>query len=53
MMRFLGHVVRGLHNVIGITAPTPEQEPKLVLVWAGLMLLLCGFFALLVWVFFT
>jgi hypothetical protein len=38
-MRFLNYLVRGLHNAIGITAPEPQQEAIVVLVWLGVILL--------------
>ena len=38
-MRFLIYLMRGLHNAIGITAPEPQQEAKVVLVWLGVILL--------------
>ncbi|MGE5109465.1 MAG: hypothetical protein ACM3JB_01315 [Acidobacteriaceae bacterium] len=38
-MRFLTYLVRGLHNAIGITAPEPQHEAKVVLVWLAVILL--------------
>jgi hypothetical protein len=35
-MRFLIYLMRGLHNVVGITAPKPEHEAKVVFVWIGI-----------------
>jgi len=31
-----------LHNIIGITAPKPEDEAKVVLFWIGLMVTIFG-----------
>jgi hypothetical protein len=39
-MRFLIYLMRGLHNVVGITAPKPEDEAKVVLLWIGLLLVI-------------
>ena len=39
--------MRGLHNVVGITAPKPEDEKKVVLLWVGLLTLIFGGTALL------
>ena len=46
-MRFLIYFMRGLHNVVGITAPKPEDEKKIVLLWMGLLTLIFGGTALL------
>ncbi len=35
-MRFLIYLMRGLHNVVGITAPKPQDEAKVVFVWIGI-----------------
>jgi hypothetical protein len=32
-MRLLVYIMRGLHNVVGITAPKPEHEKAVVLLW--------------------
>jgi hypothetical protein len=39
--------MRGLHNVVGITAPKPEDEKKIVLLWMGLLIVIFGGAALL------
>ena len=39
--------MRGLHNVVGITAPKPEDEKKIVLLWIGLLTMIFGGTALL------
>ena len=36
-MRWLIYIMRGLHTVVGITAPRPEDEAKVVFVWIGLL----------------
>ncbi len=46
-MRFLIYLMRGLHNVIGITAPKPEDEVKVVLIWVGLLVIIFGGTALI------
>ena len=46
-MRFLIYFMRGLHNVVGITAPKPEDEKKIVLLWMGLLVAIFGGTALL------
>ena len=46
-MRLLIYLMRGLHNVVGITAPKPEDEVKVVLVWIGLLVVIFGGTALL------
>ena len=46
-MRLLIYLMRGLHNVVGITAPKPEDEVKVVLVWIGLLAIISGGTALL------
>jgi hypothetical protein len=46
-MRFLIYLMRGLHNVVGITAPKPEDEAKIVLIWIGAMVIMFGGTALL------
>jgi hypothetical protein len=35
MMKFLAYLVEGLHSVIGITPPTPEEAPRYVVIWLG------------------
>jgi hypothetical protein len=32
-MRILVYIMRGLHNVVGITAPKPEHENTVALLW--------------------
>lgn len=39
--------MRGLHNVVGITAPKPEDEKKIVVVWIVLLAAIFGGTALL------
>ena len=46
-MRWLIYIMRGLHHVVGITAPKPEDEKKVVLLWMGLLTLIFGGTALL------
>jgi hypothetical protein len=46
-MRFLIYLMRGLHSVVGITAPKPEDESKIVLLWMGLLIIIFGGTALL------
>ncbi len=41
-MRFLIYLMRGLHNTIGITAPKPEDEAKVVFLWIGLLTVIFG-----------
>lgn len=36
-MRWLIYIMRGLHNVVGITAPKREHEARVVFVWIGLL----------------
>lgn len=36
-MRVLIYLMRGLHNVVGISLPKPENEGKIVLLWIGLL----------------
>jgi len=47
LMGFLIYLMRGLHNVVGISVPKPEQEKWVVLLWLGvaiaMMLLVAGF----------
>ncbi len=49
MIRFLAKLFRGLHGIIGITAPPAGQsERSFVLLWVGILVLLlafCGFMA--------
>lgn len=46
-MRFLIYLMRGLHSVIGITTPKPEDEAKVVLIWIGVVLFIFAGTALL------
>lgn len=41
-MRFLIYLMRGLHNVVGITAPKPEDEAKVVLIWITVLVIIFG-----------
>ncbi len=52
-MRLLIYLMRGLHNVVGITAPKPEDEAKVVLIWIGLLAIISGGTALLGYVLIT
>ena len=52
-MRLLIYLMRGLHSVIGITAPKPEDEAKVVLIWIGLLVIIFGGTALLGYVLIT
>ncbi|HEU5402197.1 MAG TPA: hypothetical protein VFU86_12620 [Terriglobales bacterium] len=52
-MRLLIYLMRGLHSVIGITAPKPEDEAKVVLIWIGLLMIIFGGTALLGYVLIT
>jgi hypothetical protein len=52
-MRFLIYLMRGLHNVVGITAPKPEDEVKVVLIWIGMLVIIFGGTALLGYVLIT
>ena len=52
-MRVLIYLMRGLHNVIGITAPKPADEAKVVLIWIGLLMIIFGGTALLGYVLIT
>lgn len=52
-MRFLIYLMRGLHNVVGITAPKPEDEAKVVLIWIGVLVVIFGGTALLGYVLIT
>ena len=52
-MRFLIYLMRGLHNVVGITAPKPEDEAKVVLIWIGVLVIIFGGTALLGYVLIT
>jgi hypothetical protein len=45
--------MRGLHNVVGITAPKPEDEAKVVLIWIGVLVIIFGGTALLGYVLIT
>ena len=45
--------MRGLHNVIGITTPKPEDEVKIVLLWIGVVVFLFAGTALLGYVLIT
>jgi hypothetical protein len=46
-MGLLIYLMRGLHNVVGITAPKPEHEKRVALLWVavaiGMLLLVAGF----------
>ncbi len=46
-MGFLVYLMRGLHNVVGITAPKPEHERWVALLWVAvaiaMLLLVLGF----------
>ncbi len=46
-MGILVYLMRGLHNVVGITAPKPEHEKWVALLWVGvafaMLLLVVGF----------
>ena len=46
-MRFLIYLMLGLHTVVGITAPKPEDEAKVVFLWIGLLIVIFGGTALL------
>jgi hypothetical protein len=46
-MRLLIYLMRGLHSVVGITVPKPEDEQKIVLLWMGLLVVIFGGTALL------
>jgi hypothetical protein len=46
-MRFLIYLMRGLHSVVGITAPKPEEEARIVWLWMGLLVVIFGGTALL------
>lgn len=46
-MRLLIYLMRGLHSVVGITAPKSEDESKIVLLWMGLLIVIFGGTALL------
>ncbi len=46
-MRLLIYLIRGLHNVVGITAPKPEDEVKVLLVWISVLVIMLGGTALL------
>jgi hypothetical protein len=46
-MRLLIHLMRGLHCVVGVTAPKSEDESKIVLLWIGLLTVIFGGTALL------
>ena len=46
-MHFLASLVRGLHTVIGIHTPPPEQESLYVFVWIGLIFFIGGGLAVL------
>jgi hypothetical protein len=52
-MRLLIYLMRGLHNVVGITAPKPEDEVKIVLIWVGVLVTIFGGTALLGYVLIT
>lgn len=52
-MRFLIYLMRGLHNVIGITAPKPEDEAKVVLIWITVLVIIFGGTALFGYVLIT
>jgi hypothetical protein len=41
-MRLFIYLMRGLHNVIGISAPEPEDEAKVLLIWIGLLVIIFG-----------
>ncbi len=46
-MGILVYLMRGLHNVVGITAPKPEHEKWVALLWVAvafaMLLLVLGF----------
>ncbi len=52
-MRLLIYLMRGLHNVVGITAPKPEDEAKVVLIWLTVLVIIFGGTALLGYVLIT
>lgn len=41
-MRLLIHLMRGLHSIIGVTAPKSKDESKIVLLWIGLLTVIFG-----------
>ncbi len=47
VMGLLVYLMRGLHNVVGITAPKPEHEKWVALLWVAvafaMLLLVAGF----------
>jgi hypothetical protein len=53
MIRFLANLFRGLHWVVGITAPPPDatraQERNFVLMWVGVILFTVGVLAFFVY----
>jgi hypothetical protein len=49
-MKFLAGIVRGLHMMIGIHTPPPEQESLYVFVWIGIILFMLGGLALLFYI---
>ncbi|MDT8066542.1 MAG: hypothetical protein ROO76_00085 [Terriglobia bacterium] len=52
-MRLLSYLMRGLHNVVGITAPKPEDEAKVVLIWMAVLVIIFAGTALLGYVLIT
>ncbi len=52
-MRLLIYLMRGLHNVVGITAPKPEDEVKVVLIWITVTVIIFGGTALFGYVLIT
>ena len=57
IMSFLTSLVQGVHSVIGITPPPPEQTPRYVIIWAiailGCAAIIVGFGYFLMGVVFT
>ena len=50
MIRFLANLLRGLHFVIGITAPPPEHNERLfVFAWLGVIAIILGCYAFLLY----
>jgi hypothetical protein len=44
MIRFLARVFRGLHSVMGVTAPPPDHnERSFVLMWLGIIAFIIAF----------
>lgn len=51
--RLLIYLMRGLHNVVGITAPKPGDETKVVLMWVAVLVIIFGGTALFGYVLIT